>query len=93
MQTLVREYEAGLLKAEGEVPTLKPGDFVRLKINIYAGGSDHIVGLKKIHRIAAKGMITLDQSIKTLFLNGYISREDALAKANLRDWLNQALSA
>jgi twitching motility protein PilT len=42
---------------------------------------------------AAKGMITLDQSIKTLFLNGYISREDALAKANLRDWLNQALSA
>ncbi len=42
---------------------------------------------------ATKGMITLDQSIKTLFLNGYISREDALARANLRDWMDQALSA
>ena len=42
---------------------------------------------------AAKGMLTLDQCIKGLFLNGMISREDALAKANLRDWLNQALSA
>ena len=42
---------------------------------------------------AAKGMITRDQSIKTLFLNGYISREDALAKANMRDSLRQAISA
>ncbi|KKL57683.1 hypothetical protein LCGC14_2232970, partial [marine sediment metagenome] len=42
---------------------------------------------------AAQGMITLDQSIKTLFLNGYISREDALSKANLRDSLRQAISA
>ena len=42
---------------------------------------------------AAKGMLTLDQCIKGLFLNGFITREDALAKANLRDWLNQALSA
>ncbi len=41
----------------------------------------------------SKGMITLDQSIKTLYLNGYISREDALAKANLRDMMRQALSA
>ena len=42
---------------------------------------------------AAKGMLTLDNSIKNLFLNGKITREDALAKANLRDWLNQSLSA
>jgi len=42
---------------------------------------------------AARGMITLDQSIKTLFVNGRISREDALAKANLREWLSQTLSA
>ncbi len=40
-----------------------------------------------------KGMITLDQSIKTLFLNGFVGRADALAKANLRDSLNQAISA
>ena len=42
---------------------------------------------------SAKGMLTLDQSIKTLFLNGEISREDALSQANLRDWMDQALSA
>ena len=42
---------------------------------------------------SAKGMLTLDQSIKTLFLNGQISREDALSQANLRDWMDQALSA
>jgi len=41
----------------------------------------------------AKGMITLDQSIKTLFLNGFVGRADALAKANLRDSLSQAISA
>ena len=64
MQTLVRNYEEGLLKAQGEVPDLKPGDFVRLKINIYAGGSDHIVGLKKIHRIAAKGKERRDTSVE-----------------------------
>jgi twitching motility protein PilT len=42
---------------------------------------------------AAKGMVTLDQCIKGLYLNGRISREDALSKANLRDWMNQSLSA
>ena len=42
---------------------------------------------------AARGMMTLDQCIKGLYLNGYISKEDALARANLREWLNQAISA
>jgi twitching motility protein PilT len=42
---------------------------------------------------AAKGMITLDQCIKSLYLNGRISREDALSKANIRDMMAQALSA
>jgi twitching motility protein PilT len=42
---------------------------------------------------AAKGMITLDQCIKGLYLNGHISREDALGKANIRDLMAQALSA
>ena len=42
---------------------------------------------------ARKGMITLDHSIKSLHLNGYISREDALANANLRDQMVESLSA
>ncbi len=42
---------------------------------------------------AAKGMISLDSSIKSLFLNGYISREDAIGRATTRDSLTQALSA
>jgi len=42
---------------------------------------------------AAKGMITLDQSIKTLYLNHYISRDEALASASHRDAMSQALSA
>lgn len=55
MQELIRQYEKTYLKPEGEVPELKPGDTVRVSINLYEGGSDHLAGLKKIHRIAAKG--------------------------------------
>lgn len=42
---------------------------------------------------SAKGMITLDQSLKRLFLNGCITREDALAHAKTKDLLNVAISA
>ena len=42
---------------------------------------------------AALGMITLDQSLKRLFLNGCISREDALANSKTKDILNASLSA
>jgi large subunit ribosomal protein L19 len=55
MQTLISKYERSYLKKAGEVPPLRPGDTVRVSINIYEGGTDHIAGLKKIHRIAAKG--------------------------------------
>jgi large subunit ribosomal protein L19 len=55
MQTLISKYEQTYLKKPGEVPPLRPGDTVRVSINIYEGGTDHIAGLKKIHRIAAKG--------------------------------------
>ncbi|HES58432.1 MAG TPA: 50S ribosomal protein L19 [Firmicutes bacterium] len=55
MQTLISKYEQSYLKKPGEVPPLRPGDTVRVSINIYEGGTDHIAGLKKIHRIAAKG--------------------------------------
>ncbi len=64
MQKLIRSYENGLLKAEGEVPDLRPGDLVRLLINIYEGGSDRIAGLKKIHRIAAKGKERRDTKVE-----------------------------
>ena len=46
-----------------------------------------------IQTSAAKGMLTLDQSIKTLYLNGYISREEAVASANSREWITEAISA
>ena len=55
MQKLIREYEKTYLKNEDQVPDLQPGDTVRVNINIYEGSTDHIAGLKKIHRIAAKG--------------------------------------
>ena len=41
----------------------------------------------------AKGMCTLDDSIKTLYLNGVISWEDAIAKAARPEALHRALSA
>lgn len=55
MQKLISDYEKTYLKKPGEVPPLRPGDTVRVSINIYEGATDHIAGLKKIHRIAAKG--------------------------------------
>lgn len=64
MQKLIKKYENGLLKSESEVPEIRPGDLVRLKINIYEGGSDHIAGLKKIHRIAAKGKERRDTKVE-----------------------------
>jgi large subunit ribosomal protein L19 len=64
MQSIIREYESGLLKAEGEVPEIKPGDTVRLHINIYEGVTDHVAGLKKIHRIAAKGKERRDTKVE-----------------------------
>ena len=64
MQKIIKQYENGLLKAEGEVPEIRPGDTVRLSINIYEGGSDHIAGLKKIHRIAAKGKERRDTKVE-----------------------------
>ena len=39
------------------------------------------------------GMCTLDSSIKTLYFNGHISRQNAVASANRPDKLEQALSA
>lgn len=55
MQQLIRQYNQKMAKPEGEVPVIVPGDTIRVHINLYEGGSDHMAGLKKIHRIAARG--------------------------------------
>jgi large subunit ribosomal protein L19 len=64
MQALIKEYESGLLKDAGSLPEIKPGDTLRVTINIYEGGADHVAGLKKIHRIAAKGKDRKDTKVE-----------------------------
>jgi large subunit ribosomal protein L19 len=64
MQKLIKDYESGMLKAEGQVPEIRAGDTVRLHINIYEGVTDHVAGLKKIHRIAAKGKERRDTKVE-----------------------------
>jgi len=54
-QELIRQFEAAQLKADGAVPELKPGDTVRVKINLYEGPIRPAIAMKKIQRIAAKG--------------------------------------
>jgi large subunit ribosomal protein L19 len=54
MNSIIRQYEDTLRKPEGSLPVVHPGDTVRVKINIYEGVAN-VAGLKKIHRIAAKG--------------------------------------
>jgi large subunit ribosomal protein L19 len=55
MQALIRQFEESQLKADGAVPVLKPGDTVRVKINLYEGPIRPAIAMKKIQRIAAKG--------------------------------------
>lgn len=62
-KALIREYEKELLKSEG-VPEIKPGDTVRIHVNLYEGGTEHVAGLKKIHRIAAKGKEKKDTKVE-----------------------------
>ncbi len=56
MNSIIRDYEKTVVKEEGEVPDIRPGDIVRVHISFFEGRGDH-VPLKKIHRIAAKGKI------------------------------------
>jgi large subunit ribosomal protein L19 len=55
MQELIRKFEAGMLKAEGTVPRIEPGDTLRVKVNILEGRILPVIAMKKIQRIAAKG--------------------------------------
>jgi large subunit ribosomal protein L19 len=52
----ITNYEKIMLKAPGEVPDILPGDTVRVHINFYEEKKGEI-GMKKIHRIAAKGKV------------------------------------
>jgi len=55
MQELIRNFEASMLKAEGTVPRIEPGDTLRVKVNILEGRILPVIAMKKIQRIAAKG--------------------------------------
>lgn len=59
---LIREYDKELLRPG--VPVIKPGDTIRVHVNLYEGGTEHIAGLKKIHRIAAKGKEKKDTKVE-----------------------------
>jgi len=65
-QELIAEYAKGMMKAAGSIPLIKPGDTVRLKLNIYEGKGEHLAGLKKIHRIAAKGKERKDTKVERI---------------------------
>lgn len=67
-QSVIRSFEEGHCKETGEIPEMKAGDTVRLKINIYEGGSDQAAGLKKIQRIAAKGKKRTDTKVERVQL-------------------------
>jgi large subunit ribosomal protein L19 len=64
MQQLIQKYQAGMAKDPGEIPVLKPGDTVRVTLNIFEGQADNVAGLKKIHRIAAKGKERKDSKVE-----------------------------
>ncbi len=49
----IKVYEETLLKES--LPEIIPGDIVRVHVNIYEEAPGSAAGVKKIHRIAAKG--------------------------------------
>jgi len=51
----IAQYELTFKKAEGDLPAIRPGDTVRVHINLYITQAGVVSGMKKIHRIAAKG--------------------------------------
>jgi large subunit ribosomal protein L19 len=55
MQELIRNFEASMLKPEGSLPRIEPGDTLRVKVNILEGRILPVIAMKKIQRIAAKG--------------------------------------
>lgn len=58
----IKVYEETLLK--DDLPDIKPGDIVRVHVNIYESAPGSALGLKKIHRIAAKGKERKDVAVE-----------------------------
>jgi ribosomal protein L19 len=63
MQELIRQFEQASLKAEGQVPDIRTGDTVKVKVDIYEGRILPVIALKKIQRIAAKGKTGRDKQV------------------------------
>ncbi|MEP0814269.1 MAG: 50S ribosomal protein L19 [bacterium] len=58
----LKAYDEGLSK--DELPDIVPGDIVRVHVNIYEEAPGAAAGLKKIHRIAAKGKEKKEEKIE-----------------------------
>ncbi|HOD82360.1 MAG: Twitching mobility protein [Planctomycetes bacterium ADurb.Bin126] len=78
----------------------KPGMVPACEIMICNAAVRNCIRENRIHEIPniiatsrGMGMCTLDDSIKALYFNGFISRKQAVARAANPDMLNKALSA
>jgi len=78
----------------------KPGMVPACEVMICTPAVRNCIRENRIHEIPniietsrSIGMCTLDESIKALYLNGYVSRQQALAVAARPETLNRALSA
>jgi twitching motility protein PilT len=80
--------------------TDKPGMVPACEIMVCTPAVRSCIRENRIHEIPniietnrGLGMCSLDESIKALYLNGRISRQDAVSQANRPESLNRALSA
>jgi twitching motility protein PilT len=103
-QNQIRAMLSNTLQAVVSMTLMKrrdvPGMVPACEIMVCNAAVRNCIRENRIHEIPniietnrAKGMCTLDDSIKTLYLNGVISWEDAVAKAARPEALHRALSA
>ena len=103
-QNQIRAMLANTLQAVISMTLLKrqdvPGMVPACEIMVCNPAVRNCIRENRIHELPniietnrARGMCSLDDSIKTLYLNGVISWEDAIAKAARPDALHRALSA
>jgi len=103
-QSQIRAMLSNTLQAVVSMTLMKrqdvPGMVPACEIMVCNAAVRNCIRENRIHEIPniietnrARGMCTLDDSIKTLYLNGVISWEDAIAKAARPEALHRALSA
>jgi twitching motility protein PilT len=103
-QNQIRAMLANTLQAVVSMTLMKrkdvPGMVPACEIMVCNAAVRNCIRENRIHEIPniietnrARGMCSLDDSIKTLYLNGAISWEDAIAKAARPEALHRALSA